>query len=137
MRVPLLVRVPGVRGGTRTEGLTEMIDVYPTLCELAGITPPGGQLEGASFAARLHDPALPGKIETIGRFQGGDTIRTERFRFTEYTEPNGGFVARMLYDHAQDPGENRNVAEDPAYAMVVAELAHRLKRGMGRDTPGR
>lgn len=137
MRVPLLVRAPGIAGGTRVSGLAEMIDVYPTLCELAGVPVPEGQLAGSSLAARLRDPSAAGKASAVGRFQEGDTIRTERYRFTEYSHPDGSVIARMLYDHDTDPAENRNVAGDAAYAPVVAELTARLHREMGRDRPAR
>ena len=56
-RIPLIVVAPGVaKAGAKTGALAETVDIYPTLCELAGLPAPQG-LDGASFAAALKDPA--------------------------------------------------------------------------------
>lgn len=127
MRVPLLLRVPGRQGGQRTRALAELIDVYPTLCELAGVPVPE-HAQGRSLAPLLDNPNQPWKTEAIGRFSNGDTIRTDTHRFTEYTK-DGRPVARMLYDHERDPGENVNVSEMTSNADTVAELTKRLRAG--------
>jgi len=57
-RVPLIVRVPGYRRG-QCQGMVEFVDIYPTLCELAGITG-GPELEGRSFVALLENPRRKG-----------------------------------------------------------------------------
>jgi len=56
----------------------------------------------------------------------GRTIRTDRYRYTEWNEGKGG---AELYDHANDDGENHNLAQDPAQAQVIAELRTRLREG--------
>ncbi|MFA6046944.1 MAG: sulfatase, partial [Phycisphaerales bacterium] len=132
MRVPLIVRVPGGRSGVKTAGLTELIDLYPTLSELAGLPIPA-HVQGRSFVPLLKNPALPWKEQAIGRFMMGDTLRTTSHRFTEYTHPQRGPIARMLYDHRNDPGENTNLSEQAAAAPVVADLTARLRRGKGKD----
>lgn len=114
MHAPLILAAPmfaDIRGGSRVAALTEFIDVYPTLCELTGLPVPD-HVQGTGLMPWLKDPSRPGKPFAIGRFQAGDTIRTDQFRFTEYTAPNGSLRGRMLYDHRRDPGENVNVAED-------------------------
>ncbi len=132
MRVPLIVRAPGLAGGRHTDGLTELIDVYPSLCELAGVPVPA-HVQGRSFVPLLKHPALPWKDRAIGRFQNGDTLRTDRFRFTEYSNPQSQPGARMLYDHQADPGEDRNISEQSANAGTVLQLTERLRAGKGRD----
>lgn len=132
MRVPLIVRAPGVKGGFKTAGLTELIDVYPSLCELAGLPVPA-HVQGRSFTPLLKNPALPWKEQAIGRFQNGDTIRTDHFRFTEYANAQSGGIARMLYDHRADPGEDINVSERSAHADTVTLLTKRLRAGKGKD----
>lgn len=132
MHAPLLVTAPhldSVKPGTRVRALTEFIDVYPSLCELVGLPLPA-HLEGRSFVPLMRDPGLPGKDFAIGRFGAGDTVRTERYRYSEYTRPAGGLTGRMLYDHRIDPGENVNVAADaPA---VTDRLAETLNANKGR-----
>jgi len=132
MRVPLIVRAPGFKGGLKTDGLTELIDVYPSLCELTGVPVPA-HVQGRSFVPLLKNPAMPWKEQAIGRFQSGDTIRTDRYRFTEYSNPQGNPSARMLYDHRADPGEDISVSEESAQAACVAQLTERLRAGKGKD----
>ena len=113
MRIPLIVRAPGIRGGERRSGLIESIDLYPTLCELAGLKKPD-HLQGNSFVGLMKDADAKWKSTAVGRFQNGDTIRTDQFRFTEYRNGKDVLTSRMLYDHANDPGENANVAQEPS-----------------------
>ena len=132
MHAPLIVRAPSVTSGNqRTPALTEFIDLYPSLCDLAGLPAPE-HLEGESFVPHLKDPALPGKAFAIGRFKKGDTIRTEKFRFTQYFNAKGKPTGRMLYDHQNDPGENVNVAEHETQSDRVKNLATQLQQGIGK-----
>ena len=108
MRAPLIVKAPGLNGGQKTQGLTEFIDIYPSLCDLAGLAKPE-HLEGQSFVPLLKDPSKKWKSAAIGRFGNGDTIRTDQYRFTAYTTRKQELQSRMLYDHKNDPGEDVNV----------------------------
>lgn len=127
-RVPLLVAAPGLKQpGQPTRSFAELVDIYPTLTELAGLPAPAG-LEGASLVPLLQDPQ--GAVKTAaftvthrGR-QLGRSIRTERYRFTRW-RPD----AAELYDLEADPGEYRNLARDPQFAKVVQEMEARLAAG--------
>jgi iduronate 2-sulfatase len=130
MRIPLIVRSPGIPAGQRRSQLIESIDVYPTLCELAGLPLPE-HLDGRSFVELMRNPDADWKSSAVGRYQKGDTIRTDRFRFTEYTNPQGKVTSRMLYDHVSDPAENFNVLK--TYSPEAAKLAEQLHERMGRD----
>ncbi len=67
-RVPLIVWAPDMaKPGVKTEGLVEFVDIYPTLCELAGLPVPAG-LAGRSFVRQLSDPATPGKDAAFSQF---------------------------------------------------------------------
>ena len=130
----MLVSAPGFPAGQRTRALTEFIDIYPSLCELAGLPIPD-HVKGTSFVPLLRDPAQAWKSAAISRFGPGDTIRTDRYRFTEYTGGTNQAVARMLYDHARDPQENVNVAEQADYQADVASLNSEWRAKKGRATP--
>jgi len=134
MRAPLIVSAPGMQRGKMTQGLTEFIDIYPSLCELAGLEKPG-HLEGKSFVPLLKNPEAAWKEFAIGRFGNGDTIRTDQHRFTEYRSRNNAPVARMLYDHHEDPDEDRNISERQANAKVVGRLTEWLRQNKGK--PGK
>ena len=132
MRIPIIIRAPGITGGQRTTSLTETIDLYPTLCELAGLAGPD-HLQGQSLVPILHDPSLSLKSYAIGRFRNGDTIRTDEYRFTEYTDNQDRQTARMLYNHASDPAEDHNIAEHAEIATTVTDLNDQLRERKGTD----
>lgn len=134
MRVPMIVSAPmseGFQAGARTMAIAEYIDIYPTLCDLAGLEKPR-QLQGMSFAAQLADPSKPLRDAAVGRFGGGDTVRTATHRFTIYSDKSAAETGRMLYDHGADPGENTNIAGEAKQAGVVRQLAGRLREGMAK-----
>ena len=134
LRSPLVfVTPPGMAlsSGTATESLTEFIDIYPTLCELAGLPLPD-HLDGQSLVPLLKNPSVNLKDHAISRFQEGDTIRSDQFRYTIYRDKDGTQTGHMLYDHRKDPDENVNVAGEAEYAPVVKDLARELQAGMGR-----
>jgi arylsulfatase A-like enzyme len=133
LNAPLIVSAPDVRGGRQSAVLVEFVDVFPTLCELAGLPVPE-HLEGTSFAPLLGDPARPWKRAVFSRYFGGDSVRTDRYLYTEWTDDAGQRTARMLYDHQADPNENVNIAERPDLADTVAGLARLLRAGW-REAP--
>jgi arylsulfatase A-like enzyme len=130
-RAPLIVRAPGTKArGQSTAALVEFVDIYPTLAELASLPLPG-HLQGASFAAFLEDPAAPWDHVALSQYPRGTTMgrsmRTDRYRFTQWLGEDGEVVARELYDHEEsDPLEIRNLADDPAHAETVRGLETQL-----------
>jgi iduronate 2-sulfatase len=136
MHAPLLIRTPQQavsKQGNVTAALAEFIDIYPTLCQLTGLELPG-HLEGESLVPVLQNPKNDGKGFAIGRFRNGDTIRTDRWRYTEYTSSDGQnkVISTMLYDQKNDPDENVNLAGQPEYTMIVAQLSQQLNQEKGR-----
>ncbi len=128
LRIPLIVRAPGVAGGVASSGLVESADILPTLCELTGIPDPR-QGEGTSFVPLLHDPNRPWKRAAFGLVYRnntvGQTVRTQRYRFVRWGGWSGDaweFQAAELYDHQTDPREYRNVANQPENRATVRRL---------------
>lgn len=130
LQIPLLVRAPGIQGGQRRSALIETIDVYPSLCTLAGIPLPE-HLAGQSFVELMRNPDTKWKEAAVSRFRNGDTIRTDALRYTEYTNPKGKRTSRMLYDHSSDPLENQNLAEKRTDESKT--LSKQLNQIKGRD----
>ncbi len=122
-RIPLIVCAPGGKPGARTGALAETVDLYPTLCELAGLPIPQG-LDGASFAAALRNPLTAKTKEAVfhayprsPRLQGelvGRAVRTERYRLVEWKKPGAPADTAILelYDYQTDAEETRNLAAD-------------------------
>jgi len=131
MRAPIIIRVPGVEGGKKTDGLTEFIDIYPSLCELCGLPSPE-HLEGRSFVPLLKNPTAAWKDAAIGRYRAGDTIRTDRYRYSFYSDKNNEPLGRMLYDHREDPQETVNLAGRDPLAAEVERLHEKLQAGKGK-----
>jgi iduronate 2-sulfatase len=113
------------QAGVRTGALAESVDVYPTLCELAGLPTPKG-LDGASFVAALKDPAATTKEAVLHVYPRGPllgrAVRTARYRLVEWKkigEPAESSVLE-LYDYEADADETQNLAA--AKPDVVAAL---------------
>ena len=120
VQVPLLLRDPRRGSGLRINSLVEFVDIYPTLCELAGLELPD-HLQGVSMVPLLDDPDSPGKEAVFSRFGKGESIRTDRYRYTAFLEGEA-IVSDMLYDLVADPNENINIVELPVSAVIRAEL---------------
>jgi len=122
-RVPFIVSVPWMEDshGKKTQKITELIDLYPTLADLAGLKAPD-YLHGTSLRPLLNDPAPSAWTKdtafSIAR-RGGESIRTERWRFTQWGHGKDGFE---FYDLTKDPGEFINQANNPDYAGVLGQL---------------
>jgi len=127
--VPLIVVAPGTKQpGMATHHPVELLDVYPTLVELAGLPGVDG-IDGTSLVPLLEDPtrrlkpaAYSFRRATPPRL--GWSVRTDRYRYTEW--PDG---SRELYDHDSDPGEYRNLAEAAEHAERVESLRQLLESG--------
>ena len=131
---PLILRAPGLPRAQRSGALIEFIDIYPTLCDLAGLPQPD-HLEGRSFVPLLREPNLAWKPFAVSRYRNGDSIRTDRYRFTQYWTRDHKPQEQMLYDHALDPGENTNLTPRKAFRAITDRLEEQLLFEMGLPTP--
>jgi len=139
--VPLICSSPDQKAkGGKTAALTEFVDIYPSLCELCGLPLPR-HLEGTSFAPLMDDPDQPWKSAAFSQYPRGRnmgySLRTERYRYTEWGLLGEVPLAVELYDHQTDPAENVNVAGHAANRELVARLSAKLRRGWrGALPPG-
>lgn len=137
--VPMIVSAPNRKRSIRTRALTEFVDIYPSLCDLAGLTVPA-HCEGTSFAPLLDKPDRPWKAAAFSQYPRGKvmgyTMRTDRWRYTEWQERSTGEVmARELYDQNTDPQENKNIAAAEEMKPIVAQLSAKLKAGWQAARP--
>ena len=137
-RVPLIVRAPAMKAaGQRTGALTELVDLYPTLVELAEL-PATQPLDGTSFARTLDDPQYASDAAAFTQYpRGGNadlggqmmgySIRTNCWRYTEWVKrETGEVVAQELYDHRDNDAETVNVASRREHRELIAQLSQRL-----------
>lgn len=140
-RIPLMFAGPGIEKGKVESHPVELVDVFPTLFDLAGIATPA-HLDGKSLAPLMDDDATT-TIErdyAISQYHRhgdrmGYSLRSDRYRYTEWLG-NGyrtfkaydpkNLEAVELYDYEKDPNETRNLAEDPAYRDIVKALKDKL-----------
>lgn len=132
MHTPLIITCgKGVaakgQNSSRVSSLVEFIDIYPTLCQLAGLTIPP-HCEGQSLSPLMEDAEAPWKEFAVGRFGKGDTIRSNTHRYSEYSDRGGKKNGQMLYNHLNDADENTNVALlEPGNAKELEKQLERLK----------
>jgi arylsulfatase A-like enzyme len=142
-RVPLIFSTPQLSGKSiKSRRLVEFVDVYPTLCELAGLSIPE-TLEGISVFPLFDKPDRPWKKAAFSQFlrEGiwiapdgieymGYSIRTEKYRYTEWINWESKELAAIeLYDHTIDDSENINVANKEEYESIAKDLSEKLKLG--------
>jgi len=129
---PMICRAPGITNGARTDALAEFVDIYPSLTEWAGLPLPK-HLEGTSFLPVLKDPKRAWKKAAWSQYPRGSrmgyTMRTHRFRYTEWKKKDGSAEAVELYDYEKDPLEKINWAGKPDYAAQQKELKTLFDKG--------
>jgi len=139
-RVPMLVRTPGMAAvGERSFAPVGLIDMYPTLCDLAGLEKPP-HLQGQSFAPLLDAPDMPwneaaftiwvrkpNAVSLSGAI--GYSMRSGNYRYTEWRDLNTDeLVARELYDHSQGSSlVSANEADYPENEALLARLSAMLE----------
>ena len=139
-RVPLIVVDPrndSAQG--RTNALVELIDLYPTLAELCGLTPPG-HLQGRSFVPTLKDPSQPHRDFAYSSYPRrpdndiiGHSIRNQRYRYTEWWDvETGDILFRVATDLNADPGETTYVLlQEPDLIKTFAPEVKRIVEKAG------
>ena len=122
IRSNLMISVPGnPHNGSRSERPVSLLDIYPTLIELADL-PEKSALDGRSLVPLLEDPNAEWRYPVlINRDLGQHAVRSERFNYIRYE--NG---SEELYDHQIDPMEWTNLADDPVYAEIKERLRQHL-----------
>jgi arylsulfatase A-like enzyme len=122
-RVPLIFAGQGISRGARCDRPAELLDMFPTLLELAGL-PARSDLEGHSLVPQLRDPRAPRPWPAITTHnQGNHAVRDERWRYIRYADGT-----EELYDMQRDPNEWTNLAQDRAHAATKQELAKWLPK---------
>jgi iduronate 2-sulfatase len=123
---PLIINYKGIpHAGQATHSMVETLDVFPTLCDLAGLPAPDFA-HGVSLRPILESPDAPGHAAIS--YARGRTIRSETHRLIAHSD---GYVE--LYDHTSAAGETQNVADDqPAR---VQKLMQMLDERLPKDRP--
>jgi arylsulfatase A-like enzyme len=138
-RAPLIIAAPGYKGGQKTKSMSEFVDIYPTLCELANL-PLSKKLEGVSLVPVLKDPMATVKDYSVSQYpregkRMGYTLRTERYRLVMWMKNDFRSTQKFdealvdaveLYDYEKDPLEKVSQQDNPEYKDVVIDLKQKM-----------
>lgn len=115
-RIPFIVNGSGIEPGLICRQPVSLIDVYPSLLDLAGFSIPLW-LDGQSVKPQLTDPSLLREPVICSYGAGNTAIRTERWRYIRYEDGS-----EELYDHSIDPNEWKNLAKESSFQQVKDRL---------------
>lgn len=121
-RIPFIVTGPGIKPGSKNKTPVSLIDVYPTLIDLAGLKIPN-HLDGLAITPLLKGKTHqhPPVISSYG--EANTAIRTERYRYIRYEDGS-----EELYDHHLDPNEWNNLANNPQYTRIKKDLTQHIPK---------
>ena len=137
---PLYIYVPKAKGnGMQSNQVVEFIDIYPTLASLCNLKPEN-ELPGRDLSPLIDQPdsAWGGKAFTQilrpgeGNPMMGRTVKTDRWRYTEWNE---GTEGSELYDHQNDSQEFKNLAADSSMQPVIQQLRSQLDENVSGKVP--
>ena len=153
LKVPMIIRYPQQRNrGVQTYAFTELVDMFPSLCELAGIAIPN-YMQGTSFVPLLNEPDLEWKSAAFSQFHRrpkvsadgkrymGYSINTPNYHYIEWYDwypkkgERGAFKVAELYDAVNDPTETTNLAVDEKHRETIEKLSIQLEEGWRNALP--
>lgn len=153
LEVPVIIRSPNHdKRGIQTHALTELVDLFPTICELAGIDIPG-YMQGVSLVPLFENPEQEWKSAAFSQFHRrpkvsadgkrymGYSINTSSYHYIEWytwdpeTGTKGDPMGVELYDRENDPHEKKNMAGDPELSEVIKGLSVQLAGGWQKAVP--
>lgn len=127
------VSAPDLNKGKKVDEVIEFVDLYPTICDLAGVEKPA-HLEGESFKTLISKGDSQWKNTAVVKWHNGISLMTPEYRYTEwFTMDSGKSQASMLFKISDDPQENRNLAKDKKYDKIKEKLKKEMEAKMGFD----
>jgi arylsulfatase A-like enzyme len=120
-RVPLVITAPGYKGGQSTEAPASLMDVYPTLLDLCGL-PENTNNEGVSLVPLMKNPDVDWPHYAVITFgENNHSVRSKRYSYIRYEDGS-----EELYDNSIDPNQWKNLANNPEFIPIKAELKKSL-----------
>lgn len=126
IKIPFIISSPGFAKNKTTDSFTELVDVYPTLCELTGIKPPS-YIHGKSLTPVMENPTFQLKEEIYTRYKEGEAVVDANYSYTEFYRGKT-YLGNMLYDLNRDLRQNIDISKQPENAALVEMYSSKLKR---------
>lgn len=135
IKIPFIISSPKFAKNKTTESFTELVDVYPTLCEISGIKAPD-YIQGKSLIPVLENPSIMLKDEIYTRYKQGEAVVDQNYSYTEFFEGDK-YLGNMLYDLDEDGKQNMDISKESENKMVVEKYSQKLKamRDMVNENP--
>ena len=153
LQVPMIIRYPNQeKRGVQTFGITELVDMFPTLCELADVEIPN-YMQGSSLIPLLKNPDLPWKKAAFSQFHRRPKVSADGKRYMGYslntathhyiewyywnhkTGTKGEYVTAELYHRKNDPDEKKNISQEEENINLVKTLSKQLAEGWEAARP--
>lgn len=149
---PLIIKAANQKQGKKIKALTELVDIFPTVCDLAGVEK-AAYFQGTSLTPLFENPDRPWKEAVFSQFRRtvrsskdgheymGYSMQTQRYHYVEWyrwdnkTKTRGEYAARELYDHQVDFDETKNIVQHPENAELVKGLSKKLEKGWRAALP--
>jgi len=125
VKIPFIISSPNYAKNKTTQSFTELVDVYPTLCDIANIDAPS-YLHGKSLVPVLKDPSKILKTEVYTRYKQGEAVIDKDFSYTEFYEGKK-YLGNMLYDNHKDSKQNTDISKLQSNATLVNKYKEKLK----------
>jgi arylsulfatase A-like enzyme len=126
LQVPLMIKVPGLTKSSQSDSFAELVDLYPTICELLNIKGPKN-LQGNSLVENLNDPNKITKTFAFSRYINGDTYMSNNFFYSEWKYNIGDKILdRMIYENHLDPLQMNNLSHLESYNVLMDSLGKKI-----------
>ena len=125
VKIPFIISSPNHIKNKTTASFTELVDVYPTLCDIANIKAPS-YLQGESLIPVLENPSTILKTEVYTRYKQGEAVIDKDFSYTEFYEGEK-YLGNMLYDNLNDYKQNTDISKLSSNKLVVKKYKEKLK----------
>ncbi|MHA7942279.1 sulfatase [Formosa sp. 3Alg 14/1] len=150
--VPLIIKQANQTEGKRIEALSELVDIFPTLCDLSGVEK-ADYFQGTSLTPLFSNPNLAWKDAVFTQFRRrarvskdgneymGYSMQTKQYHYIEWyawdneAKEKGAYATAELYDHAVDPNETVNIAGQSDQKQLIEQLSVQLKQGWRAAVP--
>ena len=126
LQVPLIIKVPGLTKSSQSDSFAELVDLYPTICELLNIKGPKN-LQGNSLVKNLIDPNKITKTFAFSRYINGDSYMSDNFFYSEWKYNIGDKILdRMIYENHLDPLQMNNLSHLKSYNKLMDSLGKKI-----------
>jgi len=126
LQVPLIIKVPGLTKSSQSDSFAELVDLYPTICELLNIKGPKN-LQGNSLVENLIDPNKITKTFAFSRYINGDSYMSDNFFYSEWKYNIGDKILdRMIYENHLDPLQMNNLSHLESYNVLMDSLGKKI-----------